>query len=380
MYSLARQEADPGPDGIRGNGDDGAPFTVFDIPTGVTLPASIDRLETPDENRESYKTVELMLNKRMSNRWSLMVAAHHLWAQDTVSGKIENPNEALYNEYDFTNWAFKVAGTYQGPWDVVVTPLVRHQSGDPLRRLVPVSLRSGTFDYTGEGFGKYRVDNPTIVDVRLEKRFQVLSGHRLGVFFDGFNLTNSNAAEAMDDVTGRRTTTLPSGERVEFAQFMRPTAILNPRVYRFGVKYRLLTHAQSRSRLGIGFAFFTVVASEHATRRGNLSRPRARNRSMAGNRAAPRMLDPHTYPDSRGPLHVVHRPAVVFDDKRGAAQRQSILRQRDAQGDCEIAGPTTQLVVRRCGLSATPFRPRSPASHHVEPFDRLERANQHRRR
>jgi hypothetical protein len=237
LYSLARQELDPGPDGIGGNGDDGVPFTIFDIPTGVTLPASIDRLETPEENRESYKTVELMLNKRMSNRWSLMVAAHHLWAQDTASGEIENPNEALYNEYDFTNWALKLAGTYQAPWDVVVTPLVRHQSGDPLRRLIRVTLRSGNFNYTAEGFGNYRVDNPTIFDVRLEKRFPLPSGHRLGVFFDGFNLTNSNAAEAMDDVTGRRTTTLPSGERVDFAQFMRPTTILNPRVYRFGVKY-----------------------------------------------------------------------------------------------------------------------------------------------
>ena len=83
----------------------------------------------------------------------------------------------------------------------------------------------------------FRLEREEIVDVRLEKRFQMPSGHRFGVFFDGFNLTNSNAAEAMDDVTGRRTTTLPSGERVEFAQFMRPTAILNPRVYRFGVKY-----------------------------------------------------------------------------------------------------------------------------------------------
>ena len=206
----------------------------------MTLPASIDRLETPEENGESYKTIEFMLNKRMSNRWSLMVAAHHLWAKDTASGKIENPNEALYNEYGFTNWAFKVSGTYQAPWGLVFTPLVRHQSGDPLRRLVPVTLRSGTFNYTGEGFGKYRVDNPTIFDIRLEKRFQLAAGHRFGVFFDGFNLTNSNAAEAMDDVVGRRTTTLPSGERVEFAQFMRPTAILNPRVYRFGVKYRFL--------------------------------------------------------------------------------------------------------------------------------------------
>jgi hypothetical protein len=236
LYTLARQVADPGPDGLAGNSDDGAAFTIFDIPTNVTLPASISRLDTPEENYESFKTVELLVNKRLTNRWSLMVAAHHLWADDTLWGKAENPNEAIYNEYSFTNWAFKVSGTYLAPWDIVITPLVRHQSGDPIRRRLDVSLRSGSFEYTAEGFGKYRVDNPTIVDTRVEKRFRLSRGHRLGLFFDGFNLTNSNAAEAADNVTGRRTTTV-NGERVEFQQFLRPTVILNPRVYRFGIKY-----------------------------------------------------------------------------------------------------------------------------------------------
>jgi Carboxypeptidase regulatory-like domain len=236
LFTLARQEFDPGPDGLSGTADDGRPFTVYDIPAGVTLPANVNRLETPEENRSAYKTIEFMVNKRMTNRWSLMLAAHHLWADDTLWGKPEDPNEAIYNAYSFTNWAVKVVGTYQAPWSIVVTPLLRHQSGDPLRRRVDVALRSGTVQYTAEGFGKYRVDNPTILDTRLEKRFNLAAGHRIGLFFDAFNLTNSNAAESEDSVTGRRTTTV-NGQRVEYAQFMRPTAILNPRVYRFGLKY-----------------------------------------------------------------------------------------------------------------------------------------------
>ena len=236
LFTDRRTFADPGPDGLPNTGDDGPSFTVADFPAGVTIPASVSRLETPEENKESYKTVEFMVNKRMSNRWSLMVAAHHLWANDTAAGKIENPNEALYTDYSFTNWAFKIVGTIEGPWGVVATPLVRHQSGDPLRRLVRNTLRGGTFDYTAERHGTYRVDNPTIVDVRLEKRFRIQNGHRLGLFLDGFNLTNSNAAEAADELTGRRTATV-NGVRVPYPQFMRPTQILNPRVYRFGVKY-----------------------------------------------------------------------------------------------------------------------------------------------
>jgi Carboxypeptidase regulatory-like domain len=236
LYTRARQFADPGPDGLSGTADDGSAFTVYDLPTGVTIPASVSRLETPDENRESYKTIEFMINKRMSDRWSLMVAAHHLWANDTLYGKVENPNEAIYNAYSFTNWAVKVVGTYQAPWGILLTPLLRHQSGDPIRRQVDVSLGTGTFDYTAEGFGKYRVDNPTIFDTKVEKRFNLGAGNRVGVFFEAFNITNSNAAEAADSTTGRRTTTV-DGQTVGYPRFLAPTQILNPRVYRFGFRY-----------------------------------------------------------------------------------------------------------------------------------------------
>ena len=51
-----------------------------------------------------------------------------------------------------------------------------------------------------------------------------------------FNMFNSNAATGRDEITGTRTATLPSGERVTYARFLRPTAILQPRVFRIGVK------------------------------------------------------------------------------------------------------------------------------------------------
>jgi hypothetical protein len=236
LFTLAREVADPGPDGLRGNADDGAPFIVYDIPAGVTLPPSVGRLETPEENFNRYKTIELMVNKRMSDRWSLVASAHHLWADTTLWGKDEDPNEALYNEYSFTNWSFKLFGTYRAPWGIVVSPLLRHQSGDPIRRRINVTLRSGTFQHTAEGFGKYRVDNPTIFDTRIEKRFRLPRNHMFGLFLDAFNITNSKATESADNLTGRRTTVV-DGEQVQYPQFMRPTEILNPRVYRIGFKY-----------------------------------------------------------------------------------------------------------------------------------------------
>jgi hypothetical protein len=61
--------------------------------------------------------------------------------------------------------------------------------------------------------------------------------HRqIGLFFDAFNITNSNAAQNQDNVVGRRTVTLPSGEVVSYQRFLRPTTIISPRIYRLGFK------------------------------------------------------------------------------------------------------------------------------------------------
>ena len=48
---------------------------------------------------------------------------------------------------------------------------------------------------------------------------------------------SDNESQSADTTTGRRTTTLPSGEVVEYARFLRPTGVLSPRIYRLGFKY-----------------------------------------------------------------------------------------------------------------------------------------------
>lgn len=112
--------------------------------------------------------------------------------------------------------------------------MVRHQSGDPLARVVQVSLRTGTLNYQAEAPYAYREENIWLVDTRVEKRF-VFGPRSVGLFFDAFNIGNSNAAEVMDSVVGRRTTTV-DGESVNYQRFLRPTAILAPRVFRLGIK------------------------------------------------------------------------------------------------------------------------------------------------
>ncbi len=236
LYTGTATGYDSGPDGVRGNADDVGTVTVFDIPSPVTILPSRTMLSTPEDNDLDYRSIDVTINKRMTGRWSLVASGVYTWNHQTLNGHPQNPNQALYNEYRTTTWAFKAFGTYRAPWDIVISPIVRHQSGDPLRRIVQVTgLRSGTFNYTAEGFDKYREDNVTIFDARLEKEFRVGGGRKVGVFFDAFNITNSNAAQSQDNVTGRRTVVV-DGQLVEYQRFMRPTVVIGPRIFRFGLK------------------------------------------------------------------------------------------------------------------------------------------------
>ena len=124
-------------------------------------------------------------------------------------------------------------GTYQGPWRLAISPMVRRQAGMPLARLVSTELRAGVTPIRVERVGAYRGDSPTVVDMRIEKQFRHGSTKGFALFADVYNLLNSNAAQSQDNVTGRRTTIL-DGERVEYRRFLSPVEILPPRVLRLG--------------------------------------------------------------------------------------------------------------------------------------------------
>lgn len=231
LYTDQRTFMDPGVDGLLGTPDDGEPFVVWDIPAGLLLPSRTIEM-TIDDIIVQDRAFDVTLTRRMSNRWSLTTNFIYNWDRDR--GFVQNPNQERFNDRTLTLWSWKAFGTWLGPAGIRITPTVRHQSGDPLARQVQVSLRTGTLNYDAEPPGAYREDNIWLFDARVEKRFD-FGGPSLGLFFDAFNIANSNAAESMDDTVGRRTTVV-DGERISYQRFMRPTAILAPRIFRFGVK------------------------------------------------------------------------------------------------------------------------------------------------
>jgi hypothetical protein len=65
------------------------------------------------------------------------------------------------------------------------------------------------------------MDNVTLVDMRVEKGFR-MAGGRVAGFVDAFNILNANPAESVVWTSG--------------ASFVRPLAIVAPRIVRVGTK------------------------------------------------------------------------------------------------------------------------------------------------
>ncbi len=246
-YNVPVTIADPGLDGVVGNGDDGPAIRAFNIDDpsrgSSNLTANVPGYEG------TYKTIEVAANKRYSNRWSMVSSFSYTWTHEFGNLYFNNrfgtavqnfsffgsfpttPNEHLDNE--FTNWNAKFGGTVDAGWGLRVTPVLKLQSGAPYGRFVNYSgcsatilancLNYGTQIILIEPIGTRRQDTVSVFDFRVEKQLAFGPTARLGLFFDLFNTFNSNTAVNINWRSG--------------ASFEKPTTVLGPRIAKFGVRF-----------------------------------------------------------------------------------------------------------------------------------------------
>jgi hypothetical protein len=226
---------DPGPDGTLNTPDDGMgiegrqlrPDDLNVLPSNV-----VHNVPNSDSN---YWTLDLTASKRFDGRWSLVAGFAHTWNSDQASAYFGQqirqntypltPNDLINagtnGRYEFRTWSAKIHGTYQAPWEVRITPLLRHQSGQPFGRTFTTSLNyASNVRILAEPIGTRRMDNITILDVRVEKAFLLPLG-RLAGFVDVFNLLNANPEQNTNWSSG---------------SFLRPLNIVAPRIVRIGAK------------------------------------------------------------------------------------------------------------------------------------------------
>jgi hypothetical protein len=224
-YTLPFNFVDRGVDGLLGTPDD-ATLTFLGIPRAnlAAFPATTVIQNVGSFGR--YKTFEVSVAKRHSNRWSFNVGGSYTRTTDFPYGFPNNPNTPA--DLDYSRWDFKATGTYDAPWGIKLSPVLRHQAGPNFARELAVTAAAATgalFSGTVivEPYDTRRQDNITVFDIRAEKVVTLPRTMRVRLFLDVFNIANSSAAETISRGTG--------------TSFLLPTALLAPRVARVGFRF-----------------------------------------------------------------------------------------------------------------------------------------------
>ena len=227
---------DPGPDGNVGTTDDRPAIQGYDLPPELVQLQQGNIVRNVPNSDSDYWTWDITAIKRFSRRWSLMAGFAHTWNRDQASGYFGQsirqntypltPNDLINagpdGRYEFRTWSAKIHGTHEGPWGVRVTPYLHHQSGQPFGRTFSTRLNYGSVRILAEPIGTRRMDNITILDMRVEKAFRIAGGRHVAGFIDVFNLLNANPEQ---------NTSWSSG-----SSFLRPLSIVPPRIVRIGMK------------------------------------------------------------------------------------------------------------------------------------------------
>lgn len=227
---------------------DGQTYEFWDTPD-VYDEGIAKYTKRPDYSR-TYTGFELTFNKRLSNRWMLNGSFTY---QDT---KVHYDSENAYidptdhksvdkldgksgpHAYDNfvmnSRWMFKLNWLYRLPLDINFAGTLNVREGyilPTVRTLFDAGIYRGRRNWDNsdpvvltETFGDTRYPTFFMLDLRLEKAFDLKKIGKIYITIDAFNVTNSN-------------TTMRQGNDISLANYHVPIIIVNPRVFRFGLRY-----------------------------------------------------------------------------------------------------------------------------------------------
>ena len=222
-YTTPYTYVDIGLDGRRGTSDD-SNLTFFGLPSASASQFPATQVVQNVDRFSRAKTVELALTKRYSHRWSASMGGAYTMITDFPNGFPLNPNQP--GAEDRSTWNLKATGSYDAPYGIRISPVLRHQSGANYARTLSISAPGGliaTGTAYAEPMNSNREDNIWVFDVRAEKTVNMGARVRTRLFFDLFNITNSHASETISRATG--------------LGYQKPSAILAPRTARVGFRF-----------------------------------------------------------------------------------------------------------------------------------------------
>ncbi len=236
VYSIPVTRPDPGLDGRVGTADDpGVSITYYEYPaelSGVRFERST-LINSNDD--EVYKSVEVAGFKRLSNRWQFSAAYSATKKDIPVVGRIpaDNPNVGIFGADRTWERTGKLSGAYIFPREVLVSANFEHRSGDPFARQV---LFTGgrtipSIVLNVEPIGARTLPSINLLDARVQKTIGLPRGQKLVGRVNVYNVMNASTL-ASTGTAAAFPVNVRSG-----STFLRPLAILPPRIVEFGVTY-----------------------------------------------------------------------------------------------------------------------------------------------
>jgi hypothetical protein len=252
LYTLATVKAVPATWDAQGNVLTTRNITLYDIPGKI--PASQNQFSSPSGNNSIYRNLEFTINKRLSQKFTAVGSFY--WTHTTAPiqadtstgaptiGIATNPNGLINNGESYSSWTSHVTGTYFAPWGIQISPVLRMQEGSPLLETYAVTgLNVGTQYIPLAPYGAFRNPDLYVFDIRLQKDLKFKERYRVSLFFDLFNVFNSNTANSESAVVSQRSTVVNVAGNVDFGQkelfegFQSPSVILPPRIFRIGARF-----------------------------------------------------------------------------------------------------------------------------------------------
>ena len=196
VYNIPITFANPGPDGVRGTSDDGTPGTYYDYPASLRGTAFDAAMFINDPGADaSYKSFEVAVNKRLSNRWQMLASYSGTKLNVPVPRNSEfTPNAAIFSADKTYEWLFRTSGSYQFPHDFQVSSNLLVQSG--FQYALTLSATGGaqipSLIVFAEPIGTRKTDVQTVMALGIGKGFRLGRGHRVAVGLNFLNVLNGN--------------------------------------------------------------------------------------------------------------------------------------------------------------------------------------------
>jgi hypothetical protein len=226
-YTDVRSGPDIGRDNVAGTSDDGPAVYTWSVPRTYPTFGEVNTLVVNNRDGEGvdqYTAYEMTFNKQYAEGWSFL-GSYTLSMRHENSTDALTPN-ALYYRFDLPIWdhAVKMNGTYELPFGFMWGSTWTSQSGNWYGRSVRVRNALGSNQTITVESQVARYEWVHLWDQRFSKKFRIGDSQTIEAQFDLFNMLNVNT------VTSHGTT-------VGLSSYLRPSAIIAPRIFQLGARY-----------------------------------------------------------------------------------------------------------------------------------------------